>query len=102
MWRFLDNVSKPDSAKKRKEPDAAEKEILKSKRARVFNNDWLKEFQWLEFTDGEMHCRPCRLYGGDPLSGKSDAGKNTYNIFVYLILKSLITLMLGMNSTFKY
>ena len=82
MWRYFDSVSKPDSAK-RKDAEVEEKESKTSKRARAFNHDWLKEFEWLEFTDGEMHCQPCRLYGGDPLSGKSDAG----NIFVYLILK---------------
>ena len=39
-------VSKPESAK-RKDADHGEKKSKPSKRDRVFNPDWLKEFEWL-------------------------------------------------------
>jgi len=88
MWNFLAGVSKPKPLPKKRNLTEEEDEKTgdKSKRCKSFNPAWLQEFEWLEFKAGEMNCRPCRLFNGDPLSGRTESGKPSISLFAPFVL----------------
>lgn len=61
--------------KKKQKMSKQNEEETRKKTTRVFRDDWLTKFHWLEYRDGHMFCKLCRLSKKKNEFAKDGAGK---------------------------